>query len=410
MMALRRRYAAVRSAGLALAAPLSDADMTVQSMPDASPAKWHLAHTTWFFETFVLLPALAGYRPFDEAYSYLFNSYYEAVGPRHARPRRGLLSRPTRDEVLSYRGHVDAAVTALLMTDCPPHAAALIELGLNHEEQHQELFLTDLLHLFAQNPLKPEYRPLKPAPRPPEAPPQWVAFEGGLHAVGHQGEGFAFDCEGPRHQVYLEPFRLRSHPVTNGEWMAFIADGGYRDPLLWLSDGWATAEAEGWAAPLYWENRDGEWWSMTLCGMQPVDETAPVSHVSQYEADAFAAWAGGRLPGECEWEHAARSLPASGHFRENGFLRPVAPEGDTPLVGMFGDVWEWTRSAYAPYPGFRSKAGAVGEYNGKFMSGQYVLKGGSCATPQGHVRASYRNFFHPAKRWQFSGLRLAADA
>mgnify|MGYP001425909672 FL=1 len=407
---LASRFETIRRASLDLVAGLSDADTTVQSMDDASPAKWHLAHATWFFETFVLLPD--GVAPFDERYGYLFNSYYEAVGARHPRPRRGMLTRPTLDQVLAYRAHVDEAIMGLLAGGPSPDQAALIELGLHHEQQHQELLLTDILHLFAQNPLRPAFRSPEPLPaRPPSAPPlQWIEFDGGIVEIGHDGHGFAFDCEGPRHQVLLQPYRLASRAVSNGEWMEFMADGGYRDARLWLSDGWAQVQQLGWRAPLYWEDRDGEWHAMTLRGMQAVDPAAPVAHVSYYEADAFARWAGRRLPTEQEWEHAAARLPVCGTFADSGRLRP-APAGDGPgLQQMFGDVWEHTASAYAPYPGFRPAEGAVGEYNGKFMCGQQVLRGGSCATPAGHVRATYRNFFHPDRRWQFSGLRLAEDA
>lgn len=406
------RYGQVRHRTEALAAPLSDADMTAQSMDDASPAKWHLAHTTWFFETFLLTPSLPGYRLFDDRYTYLFNSYYEAVGARHARPRRGMLTRPAAAEVMAYRKHVDAAMERLLEKGAAPDLLALVELGLNHEEQHQELLLTDILHLFAQNPLHPAYQPLAEADAPAEASTfTWKGYPGGIYSVGHDGVGFAFDCESPRHDVLLHPYALATRPVTNGEWLEFMADSGYATPLLWLSDGWATVQAHGWTAPLYWEKQDGAWHQMTLRGLRPLNPAAPVSHISQYEADAFATWAGARLPTEFEWERAAAPLPHHGTFMESGHYRPM-PEAAAPsaLSGMFGNVWEWTRSAYAPYPGFRPATGAVGEYNGKFMSGQYVLKGGSCATPRGHIRASYRNFFHPDKRWQFSGLRLARDA
>ena len=405
-------YSGVRQATLALAESLSDADATAQSMPDASPAKWHLAHTSWFFETMLLEPLLPGYAPFDPRYGYLFNSYYDSIGERHPRPARGLLTRPSLDEVRGYRRHVDAAMTALLAGDLDPEQRALVELGCHHEQQHQELLLTDILHLFAQNPIHPAYRPPVPLPawgKPPEDM-AYRQFEGGITEIGHQGDGFAFDSEGPRHRVLIEPFRLADRPVTNGEWAAFVDAGGYDDPLLWLSEGWAVSQLRGWNAPLYWERRDGEWWSMTLRGFQPVDPAAPVCHVSLFEADAYARWAGKRLPTEFEWEHAAQGLSTGGNFAvEGALLRPRPAKGGKGLAQMFGDVWEWTASSFAAYPRFRPAAGAVGEYNGKFMSGQFVLRGGSCATPAGHIRASYRNFFPPDARWQFSGLRLAED-
>ena len=410
--ALERRYQSVRAATAALVAPLSDADATVQSMPDASPAKWHLAHTTWFFEAMVLTTHCSDYRAFDERYNFLFNSYYESVGARQPRPLRGLLTRPTLDEVRAYRAHVDAAMAALLQGAPQESVLKIIELGCHHEQQHQELLLTDILHLFAQNPLRPAYRESVPLPvEPLDRALSYRDFPGGLFEMGHAGSDFAFDCEAPRHTVRIEPYRLADRLVTNREWAEFIADGGYRSPLLWLSDGWAKVAAEGWTAPLYWEARDGEYWSMTLRGAQPLDLDAPVTHVSYFEADAFASWAGRRLPTEAEWEVAARALPVSGNFVESGRLRPrpaAAVQGE--LRQMYGDVWEWTRSAFMPYPRFHPMAGALGEYNGKFMSGQFVLRGGSCVTPEDHVRATYRNFFAPHARWQFSGLRLAEDA
>ncbi|QHL89616.1 ergothioneine biosynthesis protein EgtB [Sphingomonas changnyeongensis] len=398
-------FAQVRAFSMALVEGLSDADATVQSMDDASPAKWHLAHTSWFFETFVLRD-LPGYRPFDPAFAYLFNSYYEAEGPRHPRPQRGLLTRPSLADICAYRAHVDAAMAGA-MAMLTPDQAALIELGLAHEQQHQELLLTDLLHLFAQNPLHPAFRPQRREPAPPPPPMGWRDGAEGVVEIGHAGPGFAFDNEGPRHRVLLAPHRLADRPVTAGEWAAFIADRGYQTPRWWLADGWAFIQRERIEAPLYWQ-RDGEggWLSFGLDGLHPVDPAAPVTHISLFEADAFAAWAGARLPTEFEWEAAAADHdPASGNFLD-------APVAVRPLPGdhgLFGGVWEWTGSAYRPYPGFRPAAGAVGEYNGKFMSGQFVLRGGSCATPRGHARASYRNFFYPHQRWQFNGLRLASD-
>jgi ergothioneine biosynthesis protein EgtB len=390
----RLDYALVRAHSLALAAPLSAEDCAVQSMPDASPVKWHLAHTSWFFETLVLAKQ-PGYRTFDPAFAYLFNSYYEGLGPRHPRPRRGLLTRPAMDRVLAYRDHVDAAMTALLdklAADDPLHET--IQLGLNHEQQHQELILTDICHAFFCNPTLPVYADAAlraeiglSAMRNPET--DWLAHPGGIVPVGHDSDDFAFDNEGPRHPVLLQPFRMAARPVTNGEYRVFMKDGGYRRPEFWLSDGWARVEAEGWSAPLYWlEDDDGTTRLFGLGGIGEIDDAAPVMHVSFFEAAAFAAWAGKRLPSEFEWEAAAT---ASGERL------------------LHGQVWEWTRSSYDPYPGFRPFAGAAGEYNGKFMVGQMVLRGGSFATPPGHLRPTYRNFFPPHARWQFSGIRLAED-
>jgi len=410
--ALERRYREVRAATAALALPLSDADATVQSMPDASPAKWHLAHTTWFFESMVLTADSSNYKAFDERFNFLFNSYYESIGARQPRPLRGLLTRPTLGEVLAYRDYVDSAIAQLLQRAPADSVLKVIELGCHHEQQHQELLLTDILHLFAQNPLHPAYRESVPLPvELIDRSRTYRSFPGGLVDIGHPGPSFAFDCEGPRHTVCIEPYRLSDRLVTNGEWAEFIADGGYRNPLLWLSDGWATVRSEAWSAPLYWEARDGEFWSMTLRGAQPIDPDAPVTHVSYFEADAFATWASRRLPTEAEWEAAAQNLAVAGNFVNSGRLRPrPALQSTGQLRQMFGDVWEWTRSAFLPYPRFRPMEGALGEYNGKFMSGQFVLRGGSCVTPEDHVRATYRNFFAPNARWQFSGLRLAEDA
>ena len=410
---LRQIYQDVRSASGRLGASLSDADATVQSMPDASPAKWHLAHTTWFFETMVLGPHLPGYSVFDESHNFLFNSYYETIGARLPRPNRGMITRPALADVYNYREYVDAAMTKLLSKGPPAQVAELIELGCHHEQQHQELLLTDILHLFSQSPLRPAYKTSGASAAGASAwtPLEYKLFDGGLVGVGHGDQGFAFDCEGPSHRVFIEPFKLATRLVTNKEWLEFMADDGYRNPLLWLSEGWAKVRERDWVCPLYWEERSGEWWSMTLEGLQPVDPAAPVSHVSYFEADAFATWAGGRLPTEFEWEHSARQNSQRGNFVESGKLRAQpAPRPDGSVRQLFGDVWEWTRSAFLPYPRFRAAEGAVGEYNGKFMSGQYVLRGGSCVTPASHIRASYRNFFPPDARWQFSGLRLAADA
>jgi len=410
---LLARYRDVRRATERLCEPLAVEDYVVQAMPDVSPTKWHLAHVSWFFETFLLRPNLVGYEPLDPAYRYLFNSYYNAVGPQFSRPARGHLSRPTVAEVYRYRTHVDAAMARLLETaeaGTLLRIAPLLELGLNHEQQHQELILTDLKYNLAVNPLRPAYHGVV-APRGRSAPPlRWLDVAGGLQAIGHDGAGFAFDNEGPRHTVYLRPFRLATRPVTNGEFMQFIADGGYRSAAHWLSDGWRTVQERAWQAPLYWEPRDGEWWTQTLAGPAPVDPHAPVTHLSYYEADAYARWQGRRLPTEQEWEHAAADEPLRGHFQDDGVFHPV-PAADTGgLAQVFGDVWEWTASAYAPYPGFRAAPGAIGEYNGKFMVSQMVLRGGSCVTPRSHLRVTYRNFFPPDARWQFSGIRLADDA
>lgn len=403
------RYQTLRRSTEALIRSLTPEDMAAQSMPDASPTKWHLAHTTWFFETFLLVPHLPGYRVFDPHFGYLFNSYYEAVGPRQPRPARGLITRPTADDVLAYRAHVDAGM-ARLLADGAGGLSSLLDLGLAHEEQHQELALMDILHLFAQSPLFPAFAPPRSAREATtSAPLTYAAFAGGLVEMGHDGEGFAFDNEGPRHRVWLEPFRLAERLVTNEEWLAFIEDGGYRRPEFWLSEGWARVRAEDWQAPVYWREGEGGWQAMGLHGLRPIDPAAPVSQVSYYEADAYAAWAGARLPTEAEWEHAAATLPVAGNFLGSGHLaaRPAASEPGP--AQMFGDLWEWTRSAYLPYPGFHAAPGAVGEYNGKFMAGQFVLRGGACVTPAGHVRATYRNFFYPQQRWMFSGVRLALD-
>ncbi len=411
--ALRAQFHRVRAFSLALAGNLSDADASAQSMPDASPTKWHLAHTTWFFETFLLRDRLPHYRLFDSRFPFLFNSYYESEGARIARPSRGLLTRPSLDEICSYRAYVDEAMEQAF-DDLSSQAAALVELGCHHEQQHQELLLTDILHLFAQNPLAPAVWDSGRA-RDVKSPPamRWVKGRYGPIEMGHDGDGFAFDCEGPRHTQWVSPHMLANRLVTNGEWRAFIDDGGYSKAGLWLSDGWAWVRQNSIEAPLYWRRADdGEWADQFgLDGLTPIDPAEPVRHISYYEADAFARWAGARLPTEAEWESAAEGLdPRDGVFADAAeAVRPRPAPSRPGLSQMFGDLWEWTGSAFLSYPGFRPAPGAVGEYNGKFMSGQFVLKGGSCATPHGHLRSSYRNFFYPHQRWQFMGLRLAKD-
>jgi ergothioneine biosynthesis protein EgtB len=394
------RYAAVRAQTEALAAPLSAEDCALQSMPDASPVKWHLAHTSWFFETFVLGGDTEGPAHFPH-FRVLFNSYYVGVGERHPRPERGLLSRPSLEEVREYRTHVDDRMRALLRTPAWRERAALIELGLNHEQQHQELVLTDVKHLLSRNPLLPAYRKGVDSQSNTLSPAAWRRFPAGVREIGHEGGGFAFDNEQPRHRVFAAAFEIADRLVTNGDYRTFIDDGGYRRPELWLSEGWELCRAQGWSAPLYW--RDGD--EFTLRGARAIDPAQAVAHVSYFEADAYARWAGARLPTEAEWEISAQGEPLEGNFLESGRLHPGAAQ-----ARCFGDVWQWTSSAYAPYPGFRAASGAVGEYNGKFMVNQYVLRGGSCATPASHLRASYRNFFPAAARWQFSGVRLARDA
>ncbi len=403
---LLARFDYVRAMSRRLAAPLSPEDMLAQSMPDASPAKWHLAHTTWFFETFVLLPR--GHAPFNPAFQYLFNSYYEALGERQPRAQRGLITRPSADEVMAYRAHVEAGMTSVLQSgDVDAETAALVTLGLAHEEQHQELLLTDLLHLFSQNHLKPAY--LEPLARleAVDLPPcTFSAFAGGIVEIGHTGEGFAFDNEGPRHSTLLRPYELADRLVTNAEWLAFLDDGGYRRADLWLSEGWTQLNAEGWTAPLYWQSSADGWRTFTLRGEQAVDPSTPVTHISFYEADAYARWAGMRLPLEAEWEHAATRAGLEGASLDDNRLSPQSAKSGS-LCQMFGDLWEWTASPYVGYPGFQPVAGAVGEYNGKFMINQMILRGGSCITPAAHIRSTYRNFFQPHHRWQFTGLRLA---
>ncbi|HYH46506.1 MAG TPA: ergothioneine biosynthesis protein EgtB [Thermoanaerobaculia bacterium] len=421
---LAARFRTIRETTSWLAAPLSPEDCTVQAMPDASPTKWHLAHTSWFFETFVLVPGLAGYSEFHPDFRVLFNSYYNSVGAQHARFERGLITRPSLAETRAYREHVDAALLRLLEKGgLSDELAAFVEVGLHHEQQHQELIVTDLKALFARNPLGPVYRPALGTPAPGAAPPLgWKRFEEGVLPIGHDGPGFAFDNEGPRHRVFLESFEIATRPATAGEYLEFMDDGGYRRPELWLSEGWGQAQANGWQAPLYWlerEGRTGDWHQQTLAGWRPVDPAEAVCHLSFYEADAFARWAGARLPTEAEWEVAATAELRSGrkeegNFLEDGRFHPAAPASlASPSKGLsqlFGDVWEWTQSPYVGYPGYRPPQGALGEYNGKFMVNQIVLRGGSCATPRSHIRATYRNFFPTGARWQFSGVRLARDA
>jgi ergothioneine biosynthesis protein EgtB len=413
-VSLLDRYRAVRARTVGLAAPLSPEDQLVQSMPDASPTKWHLAHTTWFFETFLLARHAPGYRAFDARFGFLFNSYYEALGARVGRGDRGLLSRPSLAEVHAYRAHVDEALERALGARGedgagePDEAAVVCELGLQHEQQHQELVLTDIKHALAANPLRPVYQTCPDAPRASVAaggPSAFRAFEEGLVWLGHEGPGFAFDNEGPRHRRFLRAFALAERPVTCGEYLAFMRDRGYERPELWLSDGWNECRRQGWRAPLYWEGGGAEWSIYTLGGTRPVDAGEVLAHVSYYEADAFARWAGLRLPTEEEWEHAAAGVGVEGRFADSGAFHPG------PAVrSLFGDVWQWTQSPYGPYPGYQTPAGALGEYNGKFMSNQMVLRGGSCFTPAAHARPTYRNFFRPGARWQASGLRLARDA
>jgi ergothioneine biosynthesis protein EgtB len=405
---------ATRQYSLALAAPLTPEDMVVQAMDDASPTKWHLAHVTWFFENFVLKPHLDGYRDFDDAFNYCFNSYYEALGPRHPRPKRGLLTRPSAERVFAYRAHVDEALRSLLSTEKGQsnEVARLIEIGINHEQQHQELLLTDILALFSTNPLKPAYQssPSKVDLAQPE-PLHWIEYVGGIHRIGHASDEYCWDNELPSHDALVHPFRLADRLITNAEWLEFIADGGYTTAALWLADGWTTVNREDWHAPLYWEKTDAGWFQMSLQGLLPVAPAEPVAHISYYEADAFARWAGKRLPTEFEWEAATLTVGAQHEAAPRSSLRPrrAEPAGTETPKQLFGDVWQWTSSAYLPYPGYRPPAGAIGEYNGKFMVSQQVLRGASCATPGGHSRPTYRNFFYPHQRWQFVGLRLASE-
>ena len=411
---LIHRYQQVRARSETICAPLQIEDYVIQSMPEVSPPKWHLAHVSWFFETFLLKAYLDDYQTPDPLYDYLFNSYYETHGTPFPRSQRGLVSRPGVEDVSRYRRHVDQAMGELLSNPPEAHADEIqrrVELGLQHEQQHQELLLMDIKHILAQSPLHPAYRSdLRPTVQTHPERLRWHSFAGGVKHIGHAGEGFAFDCETPRHRQFVEDFQLADRLVTNREYLSFIADGGYARPELWLSDGWALLGQTGWNAPLYWQRQGDAWYEMTLGGLCALQLDAPVCHVSFYEADAYARWAEARLPSEAEWEVAVAGQPARGNFLESDHLHPVAPgnphEGPAQL---FGDVWEWTASAYRPYPGFRPLPGSLGEYNGKFMSGQMVLRGGCCATPQAHIRATYRNFFQPSMRWQFAGLRLARE-
>lgn len=407
------RFRDVRATTLALAAPLSAEDAAIQTMPDVSPAKWHLAHTTWFFEAFILKPLALEYEEVDPDYHYLFNSYYEAEGPRHPRPQRGLITRPSLADVLDFRQQVDTAMAELIgKADEATWArvAPLIDLGCQHEEQHQELILTDIKHVLWSNPLRPAYSQTMPKEVRKAPALSWASFDEGLREIGHNGSGFGYDNEGPRHKQFVQAFRLASRPATNGEYLAFVEDGGYTRPEFWLSDGWATIQAEGWTCPLYWEKKDSGWEVFTLRGQHTMNMTEPVAHLSYFEADAFARWSGARLPREAELEIALESHGdiESANDAAGGALNPVTA-GDDLLAQLYGDVWEWTQSSYSAYPGYHPAAGAVGEYNGKFMCNQYVLKGGSCFTPRGHIRATYRNFFPTNARWQMTGVRLAKD-
>ncbi|MGQ0813767.1 MAG: ergothioneine biosynthesis protein EgtB [Gemmatimonadota bacterium] len=408
---LLERYDSVRHFTEELCAGLELEDYVVQSMDDVSPTKWHLAHTSWFFETFVLKAHKPDYRPLNPAYQYLFNSYYVQAGERHCRAQRGYISRPTVREVFAYRAYVDEQMSELLARadhDTLQRISDLAELGINHEQQHQELMLTDIKHVFSVNPLRPVYRNVV-LPRATAAPLEWIALDAGLHGIGHDGNGFAYDNEGPRHRVFVEPFAIASRLVTNGEYLEFMAAGGYTRPELWLSAGWDAVQQHHWSEPFYWEQRDGKWYVFTLAGMREVDEHAPVCHVSYFEADAYARWRGFRLPTESEWEVAATNSDSdSANFVESGFFHPCSHDPMLPR-SLYGDVWQWTRSQYSPYPGFQPAKGAVGEYNGKFMCNQFVLRGGSCATSRTHIRRTYRNFFAPGATWQFMGIRLAQD-
>jgi ergothioneine biosynthesis protein EgtB len=400
-------YQQIRQTSEKICQPLEIEDYQIQSMPDVSPPKWHLAHTTWFFETFLLVPHLPGYLVVHRQFGYLFNSYYEAVGARHPRHQRGILSRPTVAEVYQYRAHVDRAMIELISTISKyPNLIDIITLGLHHEQQHQELLLTDIKHILALNPLHPIYRhDLQSHLAINDSIFKWLEYSGGLYSIGHESSEFAFDNESPRHQIYLQDYQLANRLVTNGEYLEFITASGYQSAKYWLAEGWATVQSQQWQAPLYWELIDNEWFVMTLGGLRKINMQEPVCHVSFYEADAYATWKGNRLPTEAEWEIATVDLPMIGNFLDSNYLHPIPTENVHHQ--FFGDVWEWTQSAYLPYPGFQIAAGAIGEYNGKFMCNQMVLRGGSCVTSANHIRSTYRNFFPPATRWQFSGIRLA---
>ncbi len=411
----RTKFREVRETTTRLVAPLSPEDTVVQSMPDVSPTKWHVAHTTWFFETFVLEQYERNFAPHHDAFRVLFNSYYNGVGEQFSRANRGMLSRPTLAECSEYRSDVDSRIDRLIercSIDDLPVICSLVEVGLHHEQQHQELLLTDILHVFSINPLEPAYSPARAPGEVSGVHGEWIAFEGGMRSIGHEGSGFCFDNELPRHEAYIRPFELGSRAVNCAEWITFINDGGYERPELWHSAGWADVCGKKWSAPLYWKRVDGEWTVLTLNGRRAVFPNAPMTHISWFEASAYANWVGGRLPSEQEWELASRSAPLEGNFLESGALHPVAGavSVSSKLTGMFGDTWEWTSSSYDPYPGYRAPEGAIGEYNGKFMCSQYVLRGGSCVTSKSHIRPTYRNFFPPSSRWQFSGMRIARDA